>query len=102
MGYFKKDMAEAAVSENEAKFNAAVAFIKDKSNPAFKTPLSDKQKLALYGLFKQATVGDVTGSQPWKVQFEARAKWDAWNSQKGKTKEAAMGEYIEAVNKLLN
>ena len=77
----------------KAKFNAAVAFIKDKSNPAFKTPLSNEQKLKLYGLFKQATAGDVTGSQPWKVQFEARAKWDAWNTQKGKTKEAAMGEY---------
>ena len=77
----------------KAKFNAAVAFIKDKSNPAFKTPLSNEQKLKLYGLFKQATTGDNDKSQPRKVQFEARAKWEAHESHKGKTKEAAMGEY---------
>jgi acyl-CoA-binding protein len=39
-------------------------------------------------------VGDVTGSQPWAVQFEARAKWDAWNEQAGKSKETAMAEYV--------
>ena len=35
------------------------------------------------------------GSQPYKVQFEARAKWDAWNSIKGMSKEEAMKKYIE-------
>jgi acyl-CoA-binding protein len=28
------------------------------------------------------------------VQFEARAKWDAWKEQEGKSKDAAMAEYI--------
>ena len=84
----------------KAKFNAAVAFIKDKSNPAFKTPLSNEQKLKLYGLFKQATTGDNDKSQPWKVQFEARAKWEAHESHKGKTKEAAMGEYAALFDEL--
>lgn len=35
-------------------------------------------------------MGDVQGSQPWAVQYEARAKWDAWNANKGMTKEDAM------------
>ena len=42
------------------------------------------QLLVLYGLYKQATVGDVNTEQPWKVQVEARAKWDAWNANKGR------------------
>ncbi len=43
-------------------------------------------------------MGDVTGSQPWAVQLEARAKWDAWNGVKGKSKEDAMKEYVALVD----
>ena len=42
---------------------------------------SNEKKLEFYSFFKQATEGDVTGSQPWAVQLEARAKWDAWYVQ---------------------
>jgi hypothetical protein len=42
-------------------------------------------------------VGDVEGTQPWAVQMEARAKWDAWNSVKGMSKEDAMKQYIDIV-----
>ena len=49
--------------------------------------------------FDQATVGDVEGSQPWAVQMEARAKWDAWNSVKGMSKEEAMKQYVDLVTK---
>lgn len=35
------------------------------------------------------------GSQPWAVQLEARAKWDAWNSIKGMSKAEAMQHYLE-------
>lgn len=44
---------------------------------------SDDNKLKLYGLYKQATVGDINIAQPWAIQIEARAKWGAWNEQKG-------------------
>lgn len=52
-----------------------------------------------YGLYKQATVGDVEGSQPWSVQFEARAKWDAWNNNpcKGKSADEAKEAYCKLV-----
>ncbi len=43
--------------------------------------------------------GDVTGSQPWAVQLEARAKWDAWNSVKGMAKEEAQRLYVELLTK---
>lgn len=57
--------------------------------------------LDLYGLFKQATVGDINIAQPWAVQLEARAKWDAWNSRKGMTQDAARDAYVKLVNDLV-
>ena len=39
------------------------------------------------------------GSQPWAVQLEARAKWDAWNSKKGMSVEDARQAYIDKVSK---
>ena len=63
--------------------------------------LGNEDKLKFYGLYKQATEGDVTGSQPWAVQMEARAKWDAWNANKGKSKEDAEKEYVELLTKVV-
>ena len=45
-------------------------------------------------MFQQATVGDNTAAQPWAIQIEARAKWDAWTAEKGKSKQQAMAEYM--------
>ena len=56
--------------------------------------------LDLYGLFKQATEGDVTGSKPGGFDFKAILKFEAWEKLKGKSKEEAMGEYTALVNKL--
>lgn len=49
-----------------------------------KTKPSNDVLLQIYGLYKQATVGDNTTAQPWAVQMEARAKWEAWTAHKGK------------------
>jgi diazepam-binding inhibitor (GABA receptor modulating acyl-CoA-binding protein) len=57
--------------------------------------LSNDNLLELYGLFKQAKEGDVNTSQPWAIQLEARAKWDAWNKQKGKSEAKARHEYVQ-------
>jgi diazepam-binding inhibitor (GABA receptor modulator, acyl-CoA-binding protein) len=57
--------------------------------------------LSLYSLYKQATEGDVTGDGPSNVfDFVAKAKYNAWEEQKGKTNDAAMQEYIDLVTKL--
>jgi acyl-CoA-binding protein len=37
--------------------------------------LSNDQKLQFYGLYKQATVGDVNTTQPWSINMVAKAKW---------------------------
>merc|ERR1711934_1136421 len=77
----------------EDKFKEAAEWVRI-SKPGKDMPT--ERKLRGYGLYKQATVGDVEGGQPWSVQFEARAKWDAWNSTKGMSKEEAMQKYIDA------
>ena len=47
----------------QTKFEETATSVKE-WNPTKGTP-SNEEKLKLYSLYKQATVGDVTGSQPW-------------------------------------
>jgi len=62
---------------------------------------SNESLLQLYSLYKQATVGDVDVDPPANpFDFVAKAKYDAWVSLKGKSKETMMQEYIKLVNKL--
>ena len=63
--------------------------------------LSDEKKLKLYGLYKQATIGDINIEEPGLLNFKAKAKWKAWNEVKGKNKEDAKREYVELVLPLL-
>uniref|UniRef100_A0A3B4WUK6 Diazepam binding inhibitor, acyl-CoA binding protein n=1 Tax=Seriola lalandi dorsalis TaxID=1841481 RepID=A0A3B4WUK6_SERLL len=39
---------------------------------------------ALYGFYKQGTVGDVNIARPGMLDFTGKAKWDAWDAKKGK------------------
>lgn len=61
---------------------------------------TNEQLLKLYSLYKQATVGDVIGDRPGGFDFKAIAKYDAWASLAGMTREAAMMSYIELVASL--
>ena len=57
--------------------------------------------LQLYSLYKQATEGDVNTDPPANpFDFVAKAKYSAWASLKGKSKENAMQEYISTISKL--
>jgi acyl-CoA-binding protein len=56
--------------------------------------------LELYGLYKQATAGDATGSRPGMIDFKGRAKFDAWEARRGLGKDAAMEAYIALVGRL--
>lgn len=62
---------------------------------------SDDELLKLYGLYKQATVGDVNTERPGVFDFKAKYKWDAWNELKGLSQAEAEKKYIELVNELL-
>jgi diazepam-binding inhibitor (GABA receptor modulator, acyl-CoA-binding protein) len=62
---------------------------------------SNETLLQLYSLYKQGAEGDVNIDPPSNpFDFVAKAKFDAWSGLKGKTKEAAMKEYIDLVQKL--
>jgi acyl-CoA-binding protein len=56
--------------------------------------------LKIYALYKQASSGDVDGKRPGFTDMVGRAKWDAWNEQKGKAGDTAMQEYVDLIESL--
>lgn len=80
------------MSDLKSKFDAAVADLKMLS-----TEPGNDVKLKMYGLFKQAGAGDVTGSRPGFADIVGRAKYDAWAAVKGTSAGDAMQQYIDLV-----
>ena len=56
--------------------------------------------LQLYALYKQGSVGDVSGAKPGLFDFVGAAKYDAWEKIKGLSQDDAMNKYIELVKSL--
>jgi len=56
--------------------------------------------LDLYGLYKQATVGDVQGEAPSGFDFRGAAKYAAWEKRRGMTSDEAMQAYIDLIDRL--
>ena len=56
--------------------------------------------LQLYGLYKQAKMGDVQGKRPGMLDIKGRAKYDAWAQRKGTSQDDAMTQYIALVDSL--
>ena len=68
------------------------------AGPHHRTPASARAR-ARAALYKQATIGDCNIPRPGGfLNFEANAKWDAWNALKGVSKEDAMRQYAEAID----
>ena len=63
------------------------------------SPTND-EKLQIYGLFKQATIGNINIPAPGFFDFAGAAKWKAWNSMNGKTTDDAKKEYVDLVKSL--
>ena len=61
---------------------------------------SNDQLLDLYSLYKQAIVGNATGDRPGGFDFKGRAKWDAWKQRDGLSREEAMRQYVDLVERL--
>jgi diazepam-binding inhibitor (GABA receptor modulating acyl-CoA-binding protein) len=83
------------MADLNAVFEAAVANSKKLSQRPDNATL-----LKLYGLYKQATAGDVTEKKPGFGDMIGRAKWDAWNGFKGKSSEEAKQQYVELIQSL--
>ena len=79
------------------KFNQAQEEVKELT----KRPSND-ELLALYGLFKQASEGDVSTPRPGMIKVKERAKWDAWKKLEGMQSKSAMEEYTGLVEQLKN
>jgi acyl-CoA-binding protein len=56
--------------------------------------------LQIYGLYKQATAGDVEGKRPGFTDMVARAKFDAWAALKGKSTAEAQRAYVDLIESL--
>lgn len=79
----------------QSEFEAAVAGSRKLSERP-----DNRTLLKIYGLYKQATEGDVTGSKPGMSDLVGRAKWDAWNLLKGNSQDDAKRQYIELIRSL--
>lgn len=80
------------MSDLKNQFDEAVNYIQTAEGD-FKP--SNDLKLEFYGLYKQATAGDVSGKRPGMMDFVGRAKYDAWAELKGTSSEDAMQRYID-------
>ncbi|KAJ8291014.1 hypothetical protein GJAV_G00020420 [Gymnothorax javanicus] len=67
-----------------------------------KTRPENQELLDLYGLYKQATVGDINTDCPGLLDVKGKAKWDAWNSRKGMSEADAMTAYITLAKEIIN
>ncbi|KAG8903642.1 hypothetical protein FRB99_002917 [Tulasnella sp. 403] len=81
-----------------AKFEKAVSIVNGLPKDGPVQPTQD-ERLTFYSLYKQATVGDNTTTRPgtFSLDLVGKAKWDAWDGQKGKSTEDAQKEYVDAL-----
>jgi diazepam-binding inhibitor (GABA receptor modulating acyl-CoA-binding protein) len=56
--------------------------------------------LKIYGLYKQATVGDNEEKKPSFSDVVGRAKWDAWEKLKDTSQDEAKQRYVELIDSL--
>ena len=66
-----------------------------------KPDVNAPEMVQVYGLFKQAKMGDCNIEKPGMTDPAGQAKWDAWEAQKGKTQDEAAAEYVEVVKAFL-
>lgn len=81
---------------NSKEFLIAADTVKQLS----KTPTTYDLQV-LYGLYKQATVGDINIKKPEFLNFKEVKKWESWNSYKGLSKFDTEVKYIVYVNELI-
>ena len=62
---------------------------------------SNQEVLKLYGLYKQATIGDNRTSKPGMFDMKGQYKWKAWKGNAGMSMEDAADAYAALVDELL-
>ncbi|KDQ64903.1 hypothetical protein JAAARDRAFT_28555 [Jaapia argillacea MUCL 33604] len=84
----------------DAQFDRAVEIIQGlpKNGPI---QTGYEEKLTMYSLYKQATVGNVKSPRPGIWDMLGRAKWDAWAKHKDLDSYEAKWLYVDALLKVL-
>ncbi|KAI1789031.1 ACBP-domain-containing protein [Ganoderma leucocontextum] len=84
----------------DAQFDRAVEIVQGfpKTGPI---QTGYEEKLDMYSLYKQATVGNVQGQRPAVWDMLGRAKWDAWAKHKDLDPFEAKWLYVDALLKVL-
>ncbi|KXN87970.1 hypothetical protein AN958_07980 [Leucoagaricus sp. SymC.cos] len=84
----------------DAQFDRAVEIVQSlpKTGPI---QTDYEEKLQMYSLYKQATVGNVKSPRPGIWDMLGRAKWDAWAKHKDLDSYEAKWSYVEALLKVL-
>ncbi|KAF8138674.1 ACBP-domain-containing protein [Boletus edulis] len=85
----------------DAQFNRAVEIVQSlpKTGPI---QTGYEEKLTMYSLYKQATVGNVTSPRPGIFDMLGRAKWDAWAKHRDLDQYEAKWLYVDALLKALS
>jgi len=83
------------MSANSNAFEKAVIAVKQISEKPDNNTL-----LKLYALYKQGSVGDVSGDKPGFMDFVGSAKYEAWAKLAGMSSKDAQAQYVELVRKL--
>ena len=85
------------MNKNSEQFLKASERVKNlKKNP------NDEELLELYGLYKQATIGNNNIVKPPFIKMKECKKWEAWNSKKDLSIYDSEVKYIKLVNLLIN
>lgn len=61
---------------------------------------SNEVLLQIYALYKQATMGDVSGKKPGMFDLVGKYKYEAWEKLKGTSQESAQAQYVELIDSL--
>ncbi len=85
---------EFEMKELNELFNQAVNAIQ---NSTINKPVASDIKLQLYALYKQATLGDISGKKPGALDMIGRAKHTAWEALKGLSMDDAKRRYIDTL-----
>ncbi len=84
------------MNKNSEEFLIAANIIKKVTIP----PCEDEYS-RLYGLYKQATLGDNINSRPLFINIIEVKKWESWEKYKGCEQYDAEVQYITLVNELI-
>lgn len=85
------------MSDVQQRFDEAVAKVRNApSNGDFEP--SQSFQLKMYGLYRQAMDGDVSGKKPGMLNPVERYKWQAWKANEGMSPEDAMAAYVDQVD----